>query len=78
MAISKSSPGAQKIEDRVTQIYQVAKQNPEDANLQEAVSLIKSLRRSQGALQGWNGRYKEEKGGEHPTFTISKYTQGKS
>lgn len=62
MAIAKSSPGAQKIEERVTQIYQVAKQNPEDANLQEAVSLIKSLRRSQGALQGWNGRYKEEKG----------------
>jgi chromosome segregation ATPase len=62
MAIAKSSPGAQKIEERVTQIYQVAKQNPEDAHLQEAVSLIKSLRRSQGALQGWNGRYKEEKG----------------
>ncbi|MEA5535299.1 hypothetical protein [Crocosphaera sp. XPORK-15E] len=45
-------------EDRVKNVYQLAKSYPNDTNLQEAVTIIKSLRRSQGALQGWNERYR--------------------
>jgi predicted RNase H-like nuclease (RuvC/YqgF family) len=50
---------ADKIEQKVSEIYVLARQNPDNVPLQEAVELVKSLRRSRGALQSWNGRYRE-------------------
>lgn len=46
------------IEEKISQLYQMAKDNPDDTNLQSAVELIKTLRRSRGSLQGWNERYR--------------------
>ncbi|MEA5511598.1 hypothetical protein VB715_17630 [Crocosphaera sp. UHCC 0190] len=45
-------------EDRIKNVYKLARSYPDDPNLQESVEIIKSLRRSQGALQGWNERYR--------------------
>jgi hypothetical protein len=47
-----------KIEQQVEQLYQLAKENPDDTNLQAAVQIVKTLRRSRGSLQGWNERYR--------------------
>jgi hypothetical protein len=41
-----------KIEQQVEQLYQLAKQNPDDTNFQAAVQIVKTLRRSWGSLQG--------------------------
>ena len=61
------------IEQRVKSFYDLAKSHPEDTYLQEAASLVKYLRRSQGALQGWNGRYREEN--SQLSVEITKVTQ---
>lgn len=50
---------AEEIDKRVKELYQLAEMNPDNLQLQKAVALIKTLRRSQGALQSWNGRYRE-------------------
>lgn len=47
-----------KIEQQVEQLYQLAKENPDDTNFQAAVQIVKTLRRSRGSLQGWNDRYR--------------------
>lgn len=47
-----------KIEQQVEKLYQLAKENPDDANFQAAVQIVKTLRRSRGSLQGWNDRYR--------------------
>lgn len=47
-----------RIEQQVEQLYQLAKENPEDTNIQLAVQVVKTLRRSRGSLQGWNERYR--------------------
>ena len=47
-----------KIELQVEQLYRLAKENPDDANFQAAVQIVKTLRRSRGSLQGWNDRYR--------------------
>jgi chromosome segregation ATPase len=49
------------IDERVDSLYKRAKKQPDNAELQEAVEVVKFLRRSQGSLQGWNHRYREEK-----------------
>lgn len=48
-----------KIEQKVHKIYDLARQNPDNIPLQEAADLVKSLRRSQGQLRSWNGKYRE-------------------
>lgn len=49
----------EEIDHKVQGLYQLAKTNPDNLHLQEAVALIKTLRRSQGALQSWNGKYRQ-------------------
>ena len=46
------------IEQQVKQLYLLAKQNPDDANLQTAAQVVEKVRRSRGSLQGWNERYR--------------------
>jgi hypothetical protein len=46
------------IEEQVKVLYQLARENPEDENLQTAVKIVKKVRRSRGSLQGWNERYR--------------------
>ena len=46
------------IEQQVKQLYLLAKQNPDDANLQTAAHVVEKVRRSRGSLQGWNERYR--------------------
>ena len=50
------------VEEKVQRLYKLAKQHPDDENLQTAVAAVKSLRRSRGSLQSWNGRYRETVG----------------
>jgi hypothetical protein len=50
------------VEEKVQRLYKLAKEYPEDERLQTAVEAVKSLRRSQGSLQGWNSRYRQEVG----------------
>lgn len=50
------------IDERVESLYKLARKNPDNAELQDAVEIVKSLRRSRGSLQGWNDRYRQEKG----------------
>lgn len=50
------------IDERVKDFYELAKKHPDDANLQEALALVKSLRHSQGSLKGWNERYRLDNG----------------
>lgn len=51
---------SQDLDQKAYRLYQLAKENPHDENLQLAVSLVKSTRRSQGSLQGWNQRYRND------------------
>jgi chromosome segregation ATPase len=60
MSVAKQSKGSPELDQRVEELYTLARQKPDDTNLQEAVDIVKTLRRSQGALKGWNGRYREE------------------
>lgn len=48
------------VEEKVQRLYKLAKDYPEDERLQTAVEAVKSLRRSRGSLQSWNGRYRQE------------------
>jgi hypothetical protein len=48
------------IDERVKSLYKLADNHSDNAELQEAVEVVKSLRRSQGSLQGWNKRQREE------------------
>ncbi|ACK67461.1 conserved hypothetical protein [Rippkaea orientalis PCC 8801] len=45
-------------DERVQTLYQLAKKHPEDDTLQEAVTIIKSLRLSQGQYKQWNDKYR--------------------
>lgn len=49
---------AKDLEQETFELYQLAKENPQDENLQRAVSILKSTRRSRGSLQAWNDRYR--------------------
>ncbi|QUS60266.1 hypothetical protein IQE94_14580 [Synechocystis sp. PCC 7339] len=48
------------IEQKVKELYDLAKIYPDDENLQIAVSSLKSIRRSRGSLQSWNSRYRSQ------------------
>ncbi|WP_332867674.1 hypothetical protein [Pannus brasiliensis] len=50
------------IDERVDSLYKLARKNPDNSELQDVVEIVKFLRRSQGSLQGWNERYRQEKG----------------
>ncbi|MGB2923667.1 MAG: hypothetical protein WBB82_00020 [Limnothrix sp.] len=49
---------SQDLDQQAYQLYQLAKDHPDDENLQLAANLVKSTRRSRGSLQGWNQRYR--------------------
>lgn len=49
-----------RIEQKVKELYDLAKIYPDDENLQIAVSTLKSIRRSRGSLQSWNSRYRSQ------------------
>ncbi len=48
------------VEQKVKELYELAKVYPDDENLQIAVSALKSIRRSRGSLQSWNSRYRSQ------------------
>jgi predicted RNase H-like nuclease (RuvC/YqgF family) len=48
------------IDDRVDSLYKLAKKYPDNQELQEAVSVIKSLRGSQGQYKRWNQQYRDD------------------
>lgn len=48
------------LDQQAQMLYQLAKENPTDENLQLAVNIVKSTRRSRGSLQGWNQRYRDD------------------
>lgn len=49
-----------RIEQKVKELYDLAKIYPDDENLQIAVGTLKSIRRSRGSLQSWNSRYRSQ------------------
>lgn len=52
--------GQENFEELIKRLYEMAKESPEDENLQEVVKLIKFMRRSRGSLQSWNQRYRSD------------------
>ncbi len=47
-------------EEKVQELYQLAKEKPEDQAFQDAIEVIKSLRISRGTLQSWTGKYRDQ------------------
>ncbi|MGB5594420.1 MAG: hypothetical protein WBM32_02910 [Crocosphaera sp.] len=50
-----------KIDNRVKSVYKLAKIHPDNEQLQEAVEVVKTLRRSQGQLAYWSEQHKIDK-----------------
>jgi len=48
------------IDDRVDSLYKLARNYPDNRELQEAVAVIKSLRSSQGQYKRWNQQYRDD------------------
>ncbi|ACB00992.1 conserved hypothetical protein (plasmid) [Picosynechococcus sp. PCC 7002] len=52
--------GQENFEELIKRLYEMARENPDDEDLQAIVELIKFLRRSRGSLQSWNHRYRSD------------------
>lgn len=50
------------IEERIQELYKLAKSNPENQEFQQAVDVIKSIKRSRGQLQRHNSNYRDNLG----------------
>ena len=64
------------IETRVKSVYKLAKTYPDNEQLQEAVEVVKTLRRSQGQLAHWSEQHKiDKKKLKAEIITLSKENQ---
>lgn len=64
------------IDTRVKSIYKLAKAYPDNEQLQEAVGIVKTLRRSQGQLAYWSKQHKiDKKKLKAEIITLSKENQ---
>ncbi|EAZ90877.1 DUF3450 domain-containing protein [Crocosphaera chwakensis] len=64
------------IDTRVKSVYKLAKAYPDNGHLQEAVGVVKTLRRSQGQLAHWSDQHKiDKKQLKAEIITLSKENQ---
>ncbi|MGK7930509.1 MAG: hypothetical protein AB4041_03605, partial [Microcystaceae cyanobacterium] len=64
------------IDTRVKSVYKLAKNYPDNEQLQEAVEVVKTLRRSQGQLAYWSEQHKiDKKQLKAEIITLSKENQ---